>query len=250
MMRIAVIPARAASARFPNKPLVEIDGLPMVVQVVRRCIEAESFDRIIVATDHEKIQKLVQHHGHEAVMTSPGCPTGTDRVAEVVDELEISKDALVLNVQGDEPAMHPDSLKTLAELVAERDVHMATLVRPLNDAERTNPNVVKVVRGAHGDALYFSRADIPFVRHEDPPPERWAHLGVYGYRVATLEHLASLPPVALEHTEGLEQLRALSHGIRIKTAVTNHVSLGVDRPDDVAGAEALVRARKRGKPPR
>lgn len=238
---IAVIPARFAAVRFPGKPLTSIDGKPMVQQVFERCIEAGCFSRLIVATDDERICRAVRSFGGEVLMTSPSCPSGTDRVAEVARALSLSGEAVVVNVQGDEPAVHPASLAALASAFEDSGVEMATLVRPLKEEERTNPNVVKVVLDEAGHGLYFSRADIPFQRDVGGPPvERWAHLGLYGYRARVLKRLSALPPTQVERAESLEQLRALHYGIRINCRVTAHVSPAVDRPEDVPLAEAAV----------
>jgi 3-deoxy-manno-octulosonate cytidylyltransferase (CMP-KDO synthetase) len=238
---VAVIPSRYAAQRFPGKPLTLISGKPMVQHVMQRCLEASCFSRVVVATDDQRILAAVQALGGEAVMTSPTCASGTDRVAEVAAALGLAPEAVVINVQGDEPAVHPKSLATLADAFLDSSVEMATLVRALKEDERTNPNVVKAVLDEAGNALYFSRADLPFQR--DPssaPPERWGHVGLYGYRARVLHRLSTLSPTRLEKTESLEQLRALGHGIRIACKVTPHESQAVDRPEDVPLAEAAL----------
>lgn len=238
---VAVIPSRYAAQRFPGKPLTLISGKPMVQHVVQRCLEAKCFSRVVVATDDERIRAAVVAFGGEAVMTSPACASGTDRVAEVAATLGLAPEAVVINVQGDEPAVHPRALATLAEAFGDASVEMATLVRALKDEERGNPNVVKAVLDEAGNALYFSRAEVPFQRDAaGAPPERWAHLGLYGYRARVLQRLATLPPTRLEKTESLEQLRALGHGIRIACRVTPYESQAVDRPEDVPLAEAAL----------
>lgn len=239
---LAIIPARFAAQRFPGKPLALISGKPLVQHVVERCREAGCFARALVATDDARIAAAVRGFGGEAVMTSPECASGTDRVAEVARGLGLADDAVVVNVQGDEPAVHPAALALLAGAFADAGVELATLVRPLDEAERANPNVVKVVLDEAGRALYFSRHDVPYQRDPTrPAPPRWAHLGLYGYRAATLERLSRLPPTALEQAEALEQLRALGHGVRIACRVTPHASQAVDRPEDVPLAEAALR---------
>jgi 3-deoxy-manno-octulosonate cytidylyltransferase (CMP-KDO synthetase) len=239
---VAVIPARFAAQRFPGKPLALLLGKPMVQHVVERCHEARCFSRVVVATDDERIATEVRRFGTEALLTSPACPSGTDRVAEVARQLSLAADDVVVNVQGDEPAMHPESLSVLAQAFSQPSVQMATLIRPLDEAERANPNVVKVVLGEQHQALYFSRFDIPFQR--DPAGaavQRWAHLGLYGYRWHVLDRLSHLEPTALERTESLEQLRALGNGITIACRVTPHAGHAVDRPEDLALAEAALR---------
>ena len=238
---VAVIPSRYAAQRFPGKPLALISGKPMIQHVVERCREAGCFSQVIVATDDERIRAAVRGFGGEAVMTSPACASGTDRVAEVAAKLGLSGESVVINVQGDEPAVHPQSLITLARAFDDATIEMGTLVRALKEDERANPNVVKAVLDETGSALYFSRADLPFQRDAaGPPMPRWAHLGLYGYRARVLSRLAALPPTALEKTESLEQLRALGHGIRIACRVTPHPAQAVDRPEDVPLAEAAL----------
>jgi 3-deoxy-manno-octulosonate cytidylyltransferase (CMP-KDO synthetase) len=247
MKPLAVIPARHASVRFPGKPLALIGGKPMVQHVYERCLESEAFARIVVATDDDRIAAAVRGFGGEVAMTSPGCQSGTDRVAEVARG-EGSAHVLV-NVQGDEPLISPEALSQLTSLFADAAVEMATLVRPLEPHERADPNVVKVVLAANGDALYFSRADIPFdrpVQLGGAPAQvpRRAHLGLYAYRRETLLKIASLPACALELSEGLEQLRALEAGVRIRCGLTHHLASGVDTPADLARAEKLWRERR------
>lgn len=239
-MAIAVIPARYASTRFPGKPLTPIGGKPMVQQVYERCVEAKCFSRVIVATDDARIEAAVKSFGGEVQQTSPDCASGTDRVAEVAQTLGLAPDAVVVNVQGDEPALHPASLQLLATAFDDAQVEMATLVRALRDEERGNANVVKAVLDERGVALYFSRADVPFPRDGETRIRRWAHVGLYGYRVGTLTRLAGLPPTLLEKTESLEQLRALGHGVRIVCRETMHPTQAVDSPEDVGPAEAAL----------
>ncbi len=239
----AVIPSRYGAQRFPGKPLALIGQKPMVQHVYERCLESKAFSEVIVATDDPRIAKAVQQFGGISVMTSEQCASGTDRVAEVARTVGGADDQVFVNVQGDEPAIHPESLAALARAFERPEIAMATLVRPLLADERPNPNVVKVVLDAQSSALYFSRADIPFQR--DPGAEllqRWAHLGIYGYRRKTLLTLADLAPTALERTESLEQLRALFHGVRIHCEPTSHGSVAVDRPEDVGPASEAVRA--------
>jgi 3-deoxy-manno-octulosonate cytidylyltransferase (CMP-KDO synthetase) len=239
MYRFAVIPARWASTRFPGKPLAKLNGKPMVEHVYRRAIEARCFDSVVVATDDQRVVEAVRAFGGEVALTSPDCASGTDRAAEVVRTL--SRVDVIVNLQGDEPALPPAALRTVALAFEDPAVELCTLVRRLEPDERQNPNVVKVVLDQAGHALYFSRADIPFER-ADAGAQRWAHVGLYGYRRDVLLKLAALPPTTLEKTEGLEQLRALGAGIRITCKPTGHRARGVDVPEDVADAEAALRA--------
>jgi 3-deoxy-manno-octulosonate cytidylyltransferase (CMP-KDO synthetase) len=239
---IAVIPSRYAAQRFPGKPLALLLGLPMVQHVWARCVEAACFEQVIVATDDQRIAEVVKGFGGTVAMTSLHCASGSDRVAEVARGSRGDDDQVFFNVQGDEPAIHPESLSLLAKAFDDASVHMGTLIRPLLDDERTNSDVVKVVLDATGHALYFSRSDIPHQRDANhPSPPRWAHLGIYAYRKATLLRVAGLTPTALERAESLEQLRALAYGVRIACRVTPHSSVSVDRPEDLAGAEAAVK---------
>lgn len=240
---IAIIPARFASTRFPGKPLTMLLGKPMVEQVYRRCQEAQCFARIIVATDDERISKVVMGFGGEVVMTPSSLATGLDRIANAARDMRLATDQVVLNVQGDEPAIPPESLCRLVGAFDAPQVEMATLVRPLSEEERNDSDVVKVVLDERGRAMYFSRADIPFSR--GPSPNRWAHCGTYGYRAQILFRLAASGPTPLEICESLEQLRAIGQGIRIATEVTSRAARGVDRPGDVAGAEEALRALQR-----
>lgn len=240
---VAVIPARYGSTRFPGKPLALIAGKPMVEHVWRRCQEAQAFLDVLVATDDARIREAVERFGGRVVMTSPDCATGTDRVAEVArgrPEVDVW-----INVQGDEPLLDPKALQLLAGLFSDPQVHMGTLVRPLEAAEVPNPNVVKAVLAVNGDALYFSRAALPFIREasHDGSVRRWAHIGLYGYRRDTLLRLATLTPTPLEEAEKLEQLRALEHGIRIRCGQVRWNTVAVDVPGDVARVEAVMRER-------
>ena len=214
----------------------------MVQHVWSRCVEAACFEQVIVATDDQRIADVVKGFGGTVAMTSEHCASGSDRVAEVARSSSVGDDQVFFNVQGDEPAIHPESLRILAKAFDDASVQMGTLIRPLADEERPNPNIVKVVLDATQHALYFSRSDIPYQRDvNQPSPPRWAHLGIYAYRKATLLRVASLAPTALERAESLEQLRALAHGVRIACRVTPHGSVSVDLPQDVAGAEAALK---------
>jgi 3-deoxy-manno-octulosonate cytidylyltransferase (CMP-KDO synthetase) len=237
MIHLAVIPARFGASRFPGKPLAPLLGRPMVEHVYRRCQEAGCFTRVLVATDDERIAQAVAGFGGEAVMTSSAHASGTDRLAEVAQK--VSAD-VYFNVQGDEPAVHPASLRALRALFDAPEVQMATLVRPLEEAERGNPNVVKAVLDERGDALYFSRSEVPFPRAEAAGLRRWAHLGLYGYRRETLLRLAALAPTALERAESLEQLRALEHGLPIRVLTGARPSWGVDTAEDAAAVAARL----------
>lgn len=233
---VAIIPARYASTRLPAKALAEIGGIPMVVRVWRRVSGARALSRVVVATDDDRIAGTVAGAGGEAVMTSPNHQSGTDRIAEVAGK--ISAD-IYLNVQGDLPFLEPADLDALvAPMRTDATIAMATLAAPLTDAvEWRNPNVVKVVCDARGDALYFSRAPIPWLRDgAGPAAEARRHIGVYAYRRDFLMRFARLEPGVLEGIEKLEQLRALERGFRIRVVASVAPSLEVDTAEDLKTA--------------
>jgi 3-deoxy-manno-octulosonate cytidylyltransferase (CMP-KDO synthetase) len=244
-----IIPARYASTRLPGKPLADIAGKPMVVRVAERARLAGAA-AVVVATDDVRIQRAVEAHGIAACLTRAGHATGTDRLAEAVEQLGLSDDALVVNVQGDEPLLQPTLMRTMAELLdAHPDAAIATACHPITDpAEAFNPNVVKVVLDSRGYALYFSRATIPWARDgfaggRDAIPEGlplYRHYGLYAYRVRFLREFPALAPAPIERFEVLEQLRALWHGFRIVVEITAGTPApGVDTAEDLARVRAL-----------
>jgi 3-deoxy-manno-octulosonate cytidylyltransferase (CMP-KDO synthetase) len=248
---VVIIPARFGSTRLPGKPLSKIHGRPMIQWVHERASRSRLAGRVLVATDDERIAEAVRGFGGEAVMTSPAHASGTDRLAEVVGGMAEAE--IVVNVQGDEPLLDPESLDAAVQAVREDEsLPMATLSVPLRDPlEMLSPSVVKVVADARGDALYFSRGPIPFVRDGgDPRTAAQAavdrglarkHVGLYVYRRAALLRFASLPPAPLEIAEGLEQLRALHHGMRIKVVEREReAGLAVDTPEDLARVRELL----------
>lgn len=242
MLHVAVIiPARWESTRFPGKPLHLIAGKPLLQHVWERCLEAQGIERIVVATDHPRIADAATRFGAEVVLTSPDHPSGTDRIAEAARQL--SGLTHVINVQGDEPLIDPGLISQLAQLLEEDlSLPMITAANRIKEAaELSNPNVVKVVLDRTSHALYFSRSPIPFARHADVMPA-YRHQGIYGYSAAFLQQFVSWPPGLLEQTEGLEQLRALENGARIRVVITEHRSVGVDAPEDVAPVEAELHA--------
>jgi 3-deoxy-manno-octulosonate cytidylyltransferase (CMP-KDO synthetase) len=233
---VAVIPARYASSRFPGKPLADIGGRPMIEHVYRRAAEARGVDAVVVATDDRRIVEAVEAFGGVARMTGTSHRTGTDRVAEVAAELSC---AIVVNVQGDEPLLDPAMITAVVEpLRTDGEVVMTTARRPLTAPEDLhNPHVVKVVSDARGDALYFSRAPVPY--GAEGGSQAFVHIGLYAFRRDFLLRFAALPQTPLELAESLEQLRALEHGYRIRTVVTEHHSIGVDTPEDLERARRL-----------
>jgi len=248
---VAIIPARFGSTRLPGKPLSDIHGKPMIQHVHERVLRARGLDRVLVATDDERIAAAVRGFGGEAVMTSTAHATGTDRLAEAVLRTDA---AIVVNVQGDEPMVDPEGIEAaLRPLRDDADLPMSTLSLPLTDVEEMlSPAVVKVVADARGNALYFSRSAIPHVRQATSDPRGAAadavrrrlarkHVGLYVYRREALLRLASLPPAPLEEAEGLEQLRALFHGMAIRVVpVEGESGVAVDTPQDLERVRALL----------
>ena len=239
---IAVIPARYGSTRFPGKALADIQGKPMIQWVYERTKRSKLINRVIVATDDDRIFGAVVSFGGEAIMTSSHHATGTDRIAEVAKSLECT---IVVNVQGDEPLIQPAMIdEAVKPLMQDASIPMGTLCRKIEDREEAfDPNVVKVVFDKNGFALYFSRAPIPWDRDRWAGKSSWKeltfesplykHIGLYAFRRSFLLDYAHLPQTALEAVEKLEQLRALENGFRIKTVITRHESFGVDIPDDL-----------------
>jgi 3-deoxy-manno-octulosonate cytidylyltransferase (CMP-KDO synthetase) len=249
---VAIIPARFGSTRLPGKPLSDIHGKPMIQHVHERVRRARGLDRVLVATDDERIAAVVRAFGGEAVMTSTGHATGTDRLAEAAARTEAD---IVVNVQGDEPLLDPAGIEAaLRPLLDEPALPMSTLSLPLRSVEEMlAPGVVKVVTDARGDALYFSRSPIPHVRQPDGVDARRAaeeaiarklarkHVGLYVYRREALLRFAALPPSPLEEAEGLEQLRALQAGMRIRVVpVEGEGGVSVDTPQDLERVRALL----------
>ena len=242
--RVAVvIPARYGATRLPGKPLAEIDGRPMIWYVWDKARRAETPSRVVVATDDARIAAAVRGFGGEAVMTSPDCASGTDRVAEAARGMD---EEVIVNLQGDEPMMHPSVVDAVAApLVADPGVLMSTAALLQDDpAEYGRPSVVKVVVDARGDALYFSRSPIPHYRDTGAGRYR-KHLGIYGYRREFLFRVAALPPSRLEESERLEQLRVLESGYRIRVVDVAHDSVGVDTPEDLKAVEGRLCGPKR-----
>jgi len=238
-----VIPARYGATRLPGKPLAEIDGRPMIWYVWDKARRAETPARVVVATDDARIAAVVRGFGGEAVMTSPDCQSGTDRVAEAARGMD---EEVIVNLQGDEPMMHPSVVDAVAApLVADPGVLMSTAALLQDDpAEYGRPSVVKVVVDARGDALYFSRSPIPHYRDTGAGRYR-KHLGIYGYRREFLFRVAALPPSLLEEAERLEQLRVLESGYRIRVVDVAHDSVGVDTPEDLKAVEGRLCGPKR-----
>ena len=245
-----LIPARMASSRLPNKPLADIGGLPMVVRVAQRALLSQAV-QVVVAADDERIVQACQAHGVQALLTRQDHISGSDRLAEACQRLHLPNDALVVNVQGDEPLIHPDLINDVAQVLTERpEASMSTAAHAIGSVEEfTNPNVVKVVMDARQMALYFSRAPIPWWRDGQtaagfkalPIPAPLRHIGIYAYRAGFLATFPHWPPAPIETLESLEQLRVLWHGHRIAVHVTAEApGPGVDTPEDLARVRQLL----------
>ncbi|WP_150700164.1 3-deoxy-manno-octulosonate cytidylyltransferase [Pandoraea terrae] len=253
---VAVVPARLASTRLPNKPLVDLAGKPMVVRVAERARESGA-RQVVVATDAQSVFDAVAAYGFDVRLTRADHPTGTDRLAEVAEQLGWPDDTIVVNVQGDEPLIDPLLVQAVAaHLAAHPECALATAAHPIHaNDEIFNPNVVKVVLDARGRALYFSRAPIPWARDawkagltqtdSLPAPETpiYRHIGLYAYRASFLRSYPTLAQAPIEMAESLEQLRAMWHGERIAVLLTNDIPLpGVDTPEDLTRVRALLGA--------
>jgi 3-deoxy-manno-octulosonate cytidylyltransferase (CMP-KDO synthetase) len=243
-----LLPARLASTRLPRKPLADIDGAPMIVRVAQRA-RLSGAQQVVVAADSAEIIEACNQHGVPAVLTREDHLSGSDRLAEACDRLDLPDEATVVNVQGDEPLIDPGLIDAVARLLDKHPAaSMSTAAHTIDsEADWHNPNVVKVVTDAAGLALYFSRAPIPWQRDPapdgaqilpSPPPLR--HVGIYGYRVGFLRQFPSLSQAPMERTEALEQLRAMWHGHRIAVHVSPHApGPGVDTPEDLERVRRL-----------
>jgi 3-deoxy-manno-octulosonate cytidylyltransferase (CMP-KDO synthetase) len=232
-----VIPARYGSTRFPGKPLADLAGKPMVVRVCERAAKSGAA-AVHVATDDERIARIVREHGHSALMTRTDHASGTDRLAEAAAQLKLKDDQVVVNVQGDEPLMTPELIGQVAALLArKKDAMVSTACHAMHEAF-DNPNVVKVVLDHEGYALYFSRSRVPYPR--EPGGVCYRHAGIYGYRAGFLKKFSSLMQSPLEKAEALEQLRVLWHGFRIAVVVSEtEIPPGVDTPQDLEAVRKM-----------
>ncbi|MDH7514463.1 MAG: 3-deoxy-manno-octulosonate cytidylyltransferase [Bacteroidota bacterium] len=243
---VIIIPARYRSTRFPGKPLASIAGIPMIRRVFEQCAQARCASRILVATDDERIAETVRAFGGDVVMTPTGIATGTERVAHAAAATDCRPDEVIVNVQGDEPLIEPAVIDAAAACIVGTDADIGTCASPLQDAEAfRDPMVVKVVLARDGHALYFSRAPIPHAFHPPDhggggPVQALRHIGIYAFMRRCLERFAALPPSPLEKLEGLEQLRALEAGMRIRVAVVLSRSIAVDTPEDIPLVEARI----------
>lgn len=238
-----IIPARYASTRLPGKALADICGKPMIWHVATRAMRCAALRGVWIATDDERVQAAARALDLPCVMTAADHPSGTDRVREAVNRLELPQDAVIVNIQGDEPLLEPAMLDELLAPFADGGVQCATLATPLDPAAEADlvasPNQVKVVTNLAGDALYFSRAPVPYPR-DGGTPRCLGHVGIYAFRRRVLERMGDLPPSPLELTEKLEQLRLLENGIPMRVVTTSFRTCGVDTAEDLEAVRSLL----------
>ncbi len=246
MKAVAVIPARYASTRLAGKPLLDICGKPLIQRIWEIVSRARGLDDVVVATDDVRIADAVERFGGRVCMTSPDCRSGSDRVREVAESLAAD---LYVNVQGDEPLLEPAAIERLLDVFTEdAGVQVATLCSRISEEQARSPHQVKVVRDHAGNALYFSRAPLPFVRESGEPAEFWGHVGIYAYRADALRGFASLPASPLEQAEKLEQLRFLQAGIAIRVPEVPPMGAGVDTQEDLERVRAIINGREHANP--
>jgi 3-deoxy-manno-octulosonate cytidylyltransferase (CMP-KDO synthetase) len=252
MKFLGIIPARYASTRFPGKPLADLMGKPMIQRVYERV--ADSLDRVVVATDDDRILHAVWKWGGEALPTSPNHPSGTDRCLEAYTKLKKEYD-VIINIQGDEPFVHPSQIELLKAAFQSPSTQIATLVKPFSSGDDFenlfNPNTPKVLLNSTGQAIYFSRAIVPYIRGEHH--SEWLkshvfykHIGIYAYKSQILKEITSLPQSILEKAESLEQLRWIENGYTIQTMITNEETIGIDTPEDLERAVKMMKESNQG----
>jgi 3-deoxy-manno-octulosonate cytidylyltransferase (CMP-KDO synthetase) len=234
-----IIPARYASTRFPGKPLADINGKPMIWHVYQRARRCIHLDEVAVATDDQRIEQTARSLNIPVVMTRNDHISGSDRVLEAAIKLNAPENSVIVNIQGDEPALHPDMLSELVRPFSDANIQATTLVRVIDAPSAQSPDVVKVTLDRNSNALYFSRAPIPYPR-DNHASCFYAHIGLYAFRFKTLKNFVSLPPGRLETIEKLEQLRLLENQIPIHVITTSHISFGVDRPEDIEKVKKLI----------
>lgn len=241
MKIIGVIPARYQSSRFPGKPLALILGKPMIWWVYQQCVKVPELDEVYVATDDERIYKTCEQLGIRVLMTSDQCHTGTDRVGEVAAKIEGD---LFVNIQGDEPTIEPQMISDVIDIFRDESVYFGSLRKQITDeAEIRAQSTVKVVVDKNEDALYFSRSIIPSNVKDGPLARVYRHVGIYAYKRDFLTTFIQLPPSELEAGEGLEQLRALENGYKLRVHETQFDTIGVDLPEHIPMVEQLIRNR-------
>ncbi|MEG0297890.1 MAG: 3-deoxy-manno-octulosonate cytidylyltransferase [Clostridium sp.] len=231
---IAFIPARYASSRFPGKPLAIINGKPMIQWVYEEVLKVEDISEAYVATDDTRITECVEGFGGKYILTSDKHKSGSDRIAECITKIEMNDDDIVLNIQGDEPMIKTEMIKTLISAFEDASVYMATLKKEIKEKEEIdNPNIAKVITDINNDAIYFSRSTIPFDRDGLNNMKYFKHIGVYGYKKKFIEEFTRLENRNLENMEQLEQLRVIENGYKIRVIETEHQSIGVDLPEHI-----------------
>jgi 3-deoxy-manno-octulosonate cytidylyltransferase (CMP-KDO synthetase) len=241
MRIVGLIPARLAATRLPNKPLADIAGKTMIQHVYERTRQAAGVSAVAIATPDEAVAEAVAAFGGQAVMTSAEHRSGTDRLAEAATVLGLAPEDIVINIQGDEPLLEPAAIEAVvAPLLEDVALPMSSLMCPCPKVDLDNPACVKVVTALNGDALYFSRARLPFARNPTGGAIVMQHVGLYAYRRHFLATFAALPPTPLEQTEGLEQLRVLENGYRIRMVRVETAPVGVDTPEDLERARRLL----------
>ena len=244
MKILGIIPARYASTRFPGKPMVDIGGKTMIRRVYEQASRARKLTDVVVATDDQRIYDEITQHGGKAVMTSPNHMNGTERCGEVMQQSDGAYD-YAINIQGDEPFIHPEMIDQLAAIL-DRTTQLGTLVKKVDDVSvLDNPNAIKVVFSKQMKALYFSRSCIPFLLRQETNDrlaahEYYKHIGIYAYRADVLKEITKLPAGQLEAAESLEQLRWLENGFQINVAITPHESQGIDAPEDLEKIQKLL----------
>jgi len=243
---VCIIPSRYESSRFPGKPLADLLGRPMIQHVYERVAKARAIPYVAVATDDQRIYDAVKKFGGNAVMTSPRHRSGTDRIAEAIRTLNLSAEAIIVNIQGDQPIFEPVQVdEVIQPLIDNPAVVMSTLIyKIVRPEEITHPHAVKVVFDSENNALYFSRATIPFVRDKKLKTDYYKHHGIYAYRRDFLDLFTGLSEGKLERLEALEQLRALEHGYKIKVVITPHDSVEVDNEEELDRVRRILLAEK------
>ena len=239
-----IIPARYQSSRFPGKALAEIAGRPMLWHVFNQARQCPELSSVVLATDDEGIRSVAEKHEIPVVMTRADHPSGTDRVLEAATKMNLPVDAVVVNIQGDEPALEPAMLAELVRPFSQTEVMVTTLARKIDAREAASPDQVKVVMAQNRTALYFSRSPIPYHR-DDQKDEYYGHIGLYAFRMPALEKFVTLDQGRLEVTEKLEQLRLLEDNIPLHIVLTEHQSIGVDRPEDIQVVEQIILTKKK-----
>lgn len=237
---IGIIPARYASSRFPGKPLANILGRPMFWHVYHRASQCPQLDRVLLATDDERIRQAAESLNVPVVMTKADHPSGSDRILEAAQSLGVSDNSVIVNIQGDEPALAPQMLTQLLQPFTKPEIQVTTLARRIDVDQAADPNTVKVVFTRQGSALYFSRRPIPWQSDSSSQPIYFGHIGLYAYRREVLEQFVKWGPGRLEQMEKLEQLRLLENNIPIQVVLTEHTSFGVDHPDDLKVVTQLL----------